>query len=154
MARRKTHKKRHHTPRRRRSMSGVGAIKMGTNILKDAALATGGFVLANYLGKLIPIKNTYLVAGAKVAAAVVTAKMVKGEMGKSLAIGMGVSGVVDLGKSFAPDFFAGVGEDSTILISGTGDGNLDTLGDIPTLGAMDQLGDIPTLGAIEDDMDY
>ena len=121
---------------------------MGTTILKDAAMATAGYVAANYLGKLIPTSNNLVKAGAKVAAAVVTSKFIKGETGKALAVGMGVSGVVDLGKQFAPNFFSGVGEEPTILISGTGDGAMDTLGDIPTLGDLDTIGDLDTLGDI------
>ena len=137
-------------------MHGVGAVKMGTGILKDAALATAGFVAANYLGKLIPGSNNMVKAGGKVVAAVLTAKMIKGQTGNALALGMGVSGVVDLGKQFAPQFFSGVGEEPTILISGTGDdistlGEIDSMGNIDQLGNLDQLGDISTLGAIEDE---
>jgi len=155
MARRKHHaKKSHHPKRRRSSMHGVGAIKAGTNLLKDAALATGGFVLANYLGKLIPVQNNLVKAGGKVVAAVLTAKMIKGDMGKYLATGMAVSAVVDAGKQFAPQFFSGVGEEPTILISGIDQlGDIPTMGDIDSLGDIDSMGDIPTLGAI-DEMDY
>lgn len=153
--RKKHHAKRHHTKRRRSSMRGVGAIKQGTALVKDAVVATGGFIAATFLGKFVPIKNVYAVAGAKVIAAVLTTKFVKGEMGKSLGLGMALSGVMDIGKHSAPNFFAGVGEDPTILISG-----IDQLGDIPSLGDMDnmsgidQLGDIATLGDISDEDMY
>jgi hypothetical protein len=135
-------------------MSGVGAMKQGTNLIKDAALATGGFILANQLGKFIPGSNNLLKAGGKVVAAILTAKMIKGETGKYLATGMAVSAVVDAGKQFAPQFFSGVGEEPTILISGIDDdsmGDIPTMGDIDSLGNLDQLGDIPTLGALDDE---
>ncbi len=151
---RKHHAKRHHTKRRRSSMRGVGAIKQGTALVKDAVVATGGFIAATFLGKFVPIKNVYAVAAAKVVAAVLTTKFVKGEMGKSLGLGMALSGVMDIGKASAPNFFAGVGEDPTILISGIDQlGDIPTMGDIDSMGDLDSLGDIPTLGAI-DDMDY
>ena len=151
---RKKHSKKIRSSRRRR-VGSVGAVKMGGTILKDAALATAGYVAANYLGKLIPIQNNLVKAGAKVAAAFVTSKALKGATGNALALGMGVSGVVDLGKQFAPQFFAGVGEEPTILISGTGEDEISgipSLGDMDSLGDLDNLGEIPTLAGFEDEM--
>lgn len=146
MARRKKHaKKTHH----RRRVHGVGAVKGVSNIVKNAALATGGYIAASMLAKVLPTSNNLVKAGAKVAAAFATSKFIKGETGSALAIGMGVSGVVDIVKEYAPGVLSGIGEEPTILISGVESlGEINQLGDINQLGEVEMSG-ISTLGGIE-----
>lgn len=156
MASRKSHAKKDDTTHRRRRVSRVGAVKGVTNIMKNAALATGGYLIASFGAKYIPGDNKLMKAGAKIAAAFATSKFVKGETGSALAIGMGVSGVVDLVQNFAPNLISGIGEEpAQILISGIntlgGDdsmGNINQLGDINQLGG-DEINGISTLGGIE-----
>lgn len=100
MARRKKQK----TASRRRRVSGIGKL----NILTDAALATAGFIAGRFVSNKLPIDNVYAKAGVQIAGAIFLPRLVKGNMGNSLAIGMGVSGVSTLVSEFAPGVLSGV----------------------------------------------
>jgi hypothetical protein len=147
MARRKKTAKK--TTRRRR-VSGVGMAKGITSMLVNAGMATAGYVGASFLGKVIPVDNNLVKAGAKIAAGIAVGKMVKSPAGSAIGLGMAVAGVVDLGKQFAPGLISGIGEEPTLLISGIDTiGEIDQLGSIDTIGEIDQLGGIETLGGID-----
>jgi hypothetical protein len=149
MARRKrTAKKR---PMRRRKMSGIGAMKNSiTTMLVNAGMATAGYAGASFVGKLIPVDNNLVKAGAKIAAGVAFGKLVKSNAGSAIGLGMAIAGVVDIAKQFAPNLISGIGEEPTLLISGIDTiGEMDELGSIDTMGEIDQLGGIETLGGID-----
>ena len=102
MARRKSHKKRHHTSRRRRThrMAGIGGQ------LTSAAYIVGGAVIAQAVSKAVSkatasssmsdmTKN--LISGAvPVAAGIFTPKFIKGDVGAKLGAGMIALGGVKL----------------------------------------------------------
>lgn len=151
MARKKAKKA---TTRRRRRVSGVGAVTKGIGgMLINAAAATAGYVGANLIGKMIPLDNKLAKGGAKIALGVVTTKFIKGNTGAALGLGMSIAGVVDVAQQFAPGLVSGIGEDEPVLlISGVGEidelGAIDTIGEVNTLGEVNEIGEVNELGGI------
>jgi len=133
-------RKKRKTASRRRRVSGFGNM----NILKDAALATAGYVAGKFVGNMLPIDNIYAKAGVQIVGAVFLPKVVKGSTGNALALGMGVSGVSTLVGEFAPGILSGVvpslGAPMMLLNEGQG-----TLGNLPTDSVFSS---VSTIGAI------
>ena len=119
--------RRRRTRRRSSTMSGV------PDFLMLVATAAAGNIVGTMASKFIPVQNPMIKAGIKVAAAFALVKFIKHDLAKGVAIGVGLSGINDLGKQFLPQFFAGIGDgDPVVLIQGVDDDSMsgsDQLGD-------------------------
>lgn len=94
--RRKSHKRKH-APRRRRKMSGIGAV--GSTAMSVAYTIAGG-VAAQLVSKYVPLQNEKIKAAIPVAVGLFLPKVVKGAAGQGLANGMIAVGGIKLIQSF------------------------------------------------------
>jgi hypothetical protein len=94
--RRKSHKRKH-APRRRRKMSGIGAV--GSTAMSVAYTIAGG-VAAQLVSKYVPLQNEKIKAAIPVAVGLFLPKFVKGTAGQGLANGMIAVGGIKLIQSF------------------------------------------------------
>ena len=94
--RRKSHKRKH-APRRRRRMSGIGAV--GSTAMSVAYTIAGG-VAAQLVSKYVPLQNEKIKAAIPVAVGLFLPKVVKGAAGQGLANGMIAVGGIKLIQSF------------------------------------------------------
>ena len=94
--RRKSYK-RQSAPRRRRKMSGIGAV--GSTAMSVAYTIAGG-VAAQLVSKFVPIANEKIKAAIPVAVGLVLPRFVKGAAGQGLANGMVAVGGIKLIQSF------------------------------------------------------
>ena len=94
--RRKSYKKKH-APRRRRKMSGIGAV--GSTAMSVAYTIAGG-VAAQLVSKYVPVANEKIKAAIPVAVGLFLPKLVKGAAGQGLANGMIAVGGIKLVQSF------------------------------------------------------
>jgi hypothetical protein len=100
MAKRKSHHKKHHTRRKKRSMHGVGS--MATNALAVIAGGVAAEFLVNTLNGNATLSASsygkYVSAGAPIVAGVLLPKYIKSEFGKGLGAGMIAIGGLQLAK--------------------------------------------------------
>ena len=100
MAKRKSHHKKHHTRRKKRSMYGVGS--MATNALAVIAGGVAAEFLVNTLNANATLSASsygkYVSAGAPIIAGIVLPKYMKSEFGKGLGAGMIAIGGLQLAK--------------------------------------------------------
>jgi len=94
--RRKSYKKKH-APRRRRKMSGIGAV--GSTAMSVAYTIAGG-VAAQLVTKFVPVANEKIKAAIPVAVGLLLPRFVKGSAGQGLANGMVAVGGIKLIQSF------------------------------------------------------
>lgn len=94
--RRKSYKKKS-APRRRRRMSGIGAV--GSTAMSVAYTIAGG-VAAQLVSKYVPVANEKIKAAIPVAVGLFLPKFVKGAAGQGLANGMIAVGGIKLVQSF------------------------------------------------------
>jgi len=94
--RRKSYKRKS-APRRRRNMSGIGAV--GSTAMSVAYTIAGG-VAAQLVSKFVPVANEKIKAAIPVAVGLVLPRFVKGAAGQGLANGMIAVGGIKLVQSF------------------------------------------------------
>lgn len=94
--RRKSYKRKS-APRRRRRMSGIGAV--GSTAMSVAYTIAGG-VAAQLVSKYVPVANEKIKAAIPVAVGLFLPKFVKGAAGQGLANGMIAVGGIKLVQSF------------------------------------------------------
>lgn len=94
--RRKSYKRKS-APRRRRRMSGIGAV--GSTAMSVAYTIAGG-VAAQLVSKFVPIANEKIKAAIPVAVGLVLPRFVKGDAGQGIANGMIAVGGIKLVQSF------------------------------------------------------
>jgi hypothetical protein len=102
--RRKSYKRKS-APRRRRRMSGIGAV--GSTAMSVAYTIAGG-VAAQLVSKFVPIANEKIKAAIPVAVGLVLPRFVKGNAGQGIANGMIAVGGIKLVQSFG--VLNGIGE--------------------------------------------
>lgn len=95
--RRKSYKKKSAPRRRRRKMSGIGAV--GSTAMNVAYTIAGG-VAAQLVSKFVPIANEKIKAAIPVAVGLFLPRVVKGAAGQGLANGMIAVGGIKLVQSF------------------------------------------------------
>jgi hypothetical protein len=116
--RRKTHKKKHHTKRRKSAIHGID--------VKNILGVVVGAVAAGYLDKVIPDSiDTKIVAGGKIALGVALPMLVKGGDMKNMLSGVGAGmiavGSIDLLKGFGVLGYETAMGDDALEISLNGD---------------------------------
>ena len=139
--RRKSYKKKS-APRRRRKLSGVGAL--GSTAMSVAYTIAGG-VAAQLVTKYVPLANEKIKAAIPVALGLFLPKLVKGDVGQGLANGMIAVGGIKLIQSFGVLNGIGAlsyGDYSTPMIAATynRDGLVDTSYMTPSIAGLDEAG--------------
>jgi len=141
--RRKSHKKKHHAPRRRRKMSGIGAV--GSMAMNVAYTIAGG-VAAQAVTKYLPATlNDKVKAAIPLAVGLFLPKVVKGDVGQGLANGMIAVGGIKLVQSFGVLNGIGAlsyGDYSTPMIAATynREGLVDQSYMTPSIAGLDEAG--------------
>lgn len=122
MAKRKKSRKVSH--RRRRRVSGIGAINM-TNVLTQVAGIAAGAAGASILAKTVfPTLDAKIKSAVQIGAGVAVPMFLKSELGKSVGAGMIAVGSIGLLQSF--NVISGIGADDALLlpVSISGDDSL------------------------------
>lgn len=104
------------TTKRRRKRNGGGKMNIQKTLM-DGAMAAAGAVGISAVANMVPIPDPRLKALIPIAGAIIlpSLKIVKGDMGKALSMGMLTIGAISLLRQFAPQLPLLAGEDADYL---------------------------------------